>query len=214
MVSRILVQSIFTISTMASVGVITVSLIYAIVIMFQLSMAQYDSWIIIIALLILLISIFLLGFGIWASISGGKCAKLLMSIFYLIFSGFSIFMGSVLIDKKEEIISSIENIYGDDDSQRFQPDTAAQAIENMFECCGFKIIVERCQNGSSICMDAINEFYETHGIPISGCILALGIFIILISIFTFYFSCMNSDFDDYQEVSGNVSYIGPISFGW
>lgn len=143
------------------------------------AVSKYDQKIFAVLVTFSIVSAGVLAFSLYAAICGKSCAKVVLSILFIIYDIFILIIGISLLASKSTYMHSFEDVFKEA-GKIYEQFKKKEDIERDYDCCGYDIndsYGEDCPNSSLPCKPFIEKEINTFMFVVG--ILALLLFILL-----------------------------------
>jgi hypothetical protein len=194
----------FTVLTLLTIGISAAMLILVLVAFVTMELKSFSQDIFIAIIIAMVVSILILGFGIYASCCGGKGAQTILTLIYLVYALALGALGIAILAMKNPILSQIGDLWDSDD-----PDISA-AVDNIRDqehCRGWGNETDQ----SIDCKLKIEDLYKKYGIP-AGAVLIVLFLLLLVGVFFAFKSICSKD--DEPDLDRSSKVTTPLTYGW
>jgi hypothetical protein len=145
------------------------------------------------------ISALLLFYGVWGSIWGGKCPKILLSFFYLLYALGIGALGIVILVLQSKIVEKVGELF--ESKSEF-----AETLENLTNCEGWNVSSE------NDCQTMVEKFYDTVGKGIAIGLMVLCVILVVGDGFAWKWTVGRKE--GYVRTKAESSLSAPLRYSW
>jgi hypothetical protein len=195
-------------------GVVLALLIALLVLGISRQLFKADSNLIayFIAATVVIVLLFL--FSLWVSCHHSTRARIVLAVFFLIYSLGLIVLAIFAFLNKNTIVDDIAKLW-DWTSKSKSKETAVNALEKAFKCCGWNTTRENCSShAEKSCQGPITDDIKKYWQIGAGCLLGFGILLVIAVVFAFRLACTEQE--DHLELKSQGStsrFTDPLDAG-
>ena len=160
----------FTFLTFITLGMVSVSLLVAIIAICTLQPTEFDTTILTWVIVAFCVSLVVLSYSIFAQLSLWRFSKFVLAAIYAIFDIFLLFCGIAIFILRSKVVANIGKLWSSPDSSH---SSIVEKIEESLKCCGFDDNNKNCDTAVQNCKEALETVINSYGNAIGGVVIGL-----------------------------------------
>ncbi|OHT11930.1 hypothetical protein TRFO_18396 [Tritrichomonas foetus] len=178
--------------SLVSIGLISAILVVFTILVAVKKVAEVSKTIYYCLIAATVISCLILIFAIYASCCGGKTAKCILGLIFLVFAIILLLFGVLVLAFRSKILDGIADIWNLTDEEDVK-----KIIEEYFDCCGYNSTTPDCPAGKETCGSKVEATFNKYGKIIGAVLIVFAVLLFIAAILSFI--------KDKQQVEG-VNY--------
>jgi hypothetical protein len=202
----------FLVLSIVGLGVVLAILIAGLVLGLKLQLFKADGKLVIYFIVATVITVLIFLFSVWISCHPSRRARIILAIFFLVYALAIVALGVLAFLIKNSIVDDIASLWDGTDEAT---ETAVNALEDAFKCCGWNATRENCTAKSNeSCNVSITDAIQNYWPIGAGVLLAFGVLLVIAIGVAFKLTCSEKEKDVELKSLGAASKLtDPLDAG-